>query len=76
MLSLAAFIYLVVIPIWSAAAIIVRWIEAWGAKPASEGSGYLATPDEIAHVIVFVASANASYMTGASIPADGGMLAA
>src|SRR5579863_7325184 len=35
----------------------------------------LATPDEIAHVIVFVASADASYMTGASIPVDGGMLA-
>ena len=35
----------------------------------------LATPEEIAHVIVFVASANASYMSGASIPVDGGMLA-
>jgi NAD(P)-dependent dehydrogenase (short-subunit alcohol dehydrogenase family) len=35
----------------------------------------LATPEEIAHVIVFVASANASYMTGSSIPVDGGMLA-
>jgi NAD(P)-dependent dehydrogenase (short-subunit alcohol dehydrogenase family) len=35
----------------------------------------LATPEEIAHVIVFVASANASYMTGASIPVDGRMLA-
>src|ERR1700681_2973858 len=35
----------------------------------------LATPEEIAHVIVFVASANASYMTGASIQVDGGMLA-
>ena len=35
----------------------------------------LAKPDEIASVIVFVASANASYMTGASIPVDGGMLA-
>jgi len=35
----------------------------------------LATPDEIAHVIAFVASADASYMTGASIPVDGGMLA-
>ena len=35
----------------------------------------LATPEEIAHVIAFVASTNASYMTGASIPVDGGMLA-
>jgi len=35
----------------------------------------LATPEEIAHVIAFVASARASYMTGASIPVDGGMLA-
>src|SRR2546425_3905586 len=35
----------------------------------------LATQKEIAHVIAFVASANASYMTGASIPVDGGMLA-
>jgi NAD(P)-dependent dehydrogenase (short-subunit alcohol dehydrogenase family) len=35
----------------------------------------LARPEEIAQVIAFVASANASYMTGASIPVDGGMLA-
>src|SRR5947209_1034052 len=35
----------------------------------------LATPEEIAHVIAFVASTNASYMTGALIPVDGGMLA-
>jgi len=35
----------------------------------------LAAPDEIAHVIAFVASADASYMTGASIPVDGGMIA-
>jgi NAD(P)-dependent dehydrogenase (short-subunit alcohol dehydrogenase family) len=35
----------------------------------------LATPEEIARVIAFVASAHASYMTGASIPVDGGMLA-
>src|SRR5271156_3266558 len=34
-----------------------------------------ATPEEIADVIVFVGSAKASYMTGASIPVDGGMLA-
>jgi NAD(P)-dependent dehydrogenase (short-subunit alcohol dehydrogenase family) len=35
-----------------------------------------AAPEEIAHVIAFVASANVSYMTGASIPVDGGMIAA
>ena len=35
----------------------------------------LARPEAIAHVIVFLASAKASYMTGASIPVDGGMLA-
>ena len=36
---------------------------------------HLAAPEEIADVIAFVASANASYMTGASIPVDGGMIA-
>jgi NAD(P)-dependent dehydrogenase (short-subunit alcohol dehydrogenase family) len=35
----------------------------------------LAAPDEIAHVIVFVASKKASYMTGASVAVDGGMIA-
>lgn len=35
----------------------------------------LAAPEEIAQVIAFVASANASYMTGVSIPVDGGMIA-
>jgi NAD(P)-dependent dehydrogenase (short-subunit alcohol dehydrogenase family) len=35
----------------------------------------LATSEEIAHVIAFVASKNASYMTGSSIPVDGGMIA-
>jgi NAD(P)-dependent dehydrogenase (short-subunit alcohol dehydrogenase family) len=44
-------------------------------KNASRSSRRLATPEEIAHVIVFVASAEASYMTGASIAVDGGMLA-
>jgi NAD(P)-dependent dehydrogenase (short-subunit alcohol dehydrogenase family) len=35
----------------------------------------LATPEEIARVIAFVGSANASYMTGSSIAVDGGKLA-
>ena len=35
----------------------------------------LGTPEEIARVIGFVASADASYMTGASVPVDGGMIA-
>jgi len=35
----------------------------------------LATPEEVANVIVFVASNRASYMTGASVPVDGGILA-
>jgi NAD(P)-dependent dehydrogenase (short-subunit alcohol dehydrogenase family) len=35
----------------------------------------MATPEEIAQVIAFVGSAKASYMTGASIPVDGGMIA-
>jgi NAD(P)-dependent dehydrogenase (short-subunit alcohol dehydrogenase family) len=33
----------------------------------------LATPEEIAQVIAFVASSDASYMTGASVPVDGAM---
>jgi NAD(P)-dependent dehydrogenase (short-subunit alcohol dehydrogenase family) len=35
----------------------------------------LGTPEEIARVIAFVSSPDASYMTGASIPVDGGMIA-
>jgi NAD(P)-dependent dehydrogenase (short-subunit alcohol dehydrogenase family) len=35
----------------------------------------LGTPDEVAAVIVFLASDDASYLTGAAIPVDGGSLA-
>jgi NAD(P)-dependent dehydrogenase (short-subunit alcohol dehydrogenase family) len=36
----------------------------------------LAAPEEIAQVIAFVTSENASYMTGASVPVDGEMITA
>lgn len=35
--------------------------------------GRMATPDEIAGVVAFLASADAAYITGALIPVDGGM---
>ena len=34
--------------------------------------GYLADPEEVAAVIVFLASDDASYMTGTAVPVDGG----
>jgi NAD(P)-dependent dehydrogenase (short-subunit alcohol dehydrogenase family) len=37
--------------------------------------GRIATPDEIARVVVFLASDDASFMTGAAVPVDGGATA-
>ncbi|MGA2870587.1 MAG: SDR family oxidoreductase, partial [Verrucomicrobiota bacterium] len=35
----------------------------------------LATPAEVANAVVFIASDEASFITGASLPVDGGKLA-
>jgi 3-oxoacyl-[acyl-carrier protein] reductase len=35
--------------------------------------GRIGTPDEIAHLAVFLASSRASYITGTTIQVDGGL---
>lgn len=45
------------------------------AQPASAGSVRTAAPEEIARVILFLASNEASFVNGAALPVDGGWLA-
>jgi NAD(P)-dependent dehydrogenase (short-subunit alcohol dehydrogenase family) len=38
--------------------------------------GRIATPEEVARAILFLASPDASFITGAALPVDGGITAA
>ncbi len=50
----------------------VRVLEAWGRAHPLER---LCQPEEVAEVAAFLLSARASYITGAALPVDGGLLA-
>ncbi len=45
MASLATFIFLVAVPIWGIATILIRWIESWEVPPDIDTS----SPAEISH---------------------------
>ena len=48
-----------------------------GARPENQiPLGRVATPEEFANVVVFLASERASYITGVSVPVDGGWVKA
>jgi NAD(P)-dependent dehydrogenase (short-subunit alcohol dehydrogenase family) len=61
---------------------MLRWSASLGGDPASVLAacdsmhirGKMGQPEEVAHLIVFLASELASFITGAGIPVDGGLL--
>jgi NAD(P)-dependent dehydrogenase (short-subunit alcohol dehydrogenase family) len=59
-----------------------RILEAWFQDPAVEDHvmglhpiGRIANPDEVARVVLFLASAESSFMVGCGVPVDGGVTA-
>jgi NAD(P)-dependent dehydrogenase (short-subunit alcohol dehydrogenase family) len=47
--------------------------QAWQAVAKANPMSRLAEPDEVASVIVFLLSGEASHLTGALLPVDGGL---
>lgn len=59
-----------------------RLLEAWFQDPAVEGHvmglhpvGRIADPEEVARVVLFLASPESSFMVGCAVPVDGGVTA-
>ena len=71
-----------VCPGWTMTALVQEWFDRQPDPTAAERSvvavhplGRIATPQEIANVVAFVASDEASFMTGVAILVDGGLSA-
>lgn len=69
-------------PGWTRTHLVQEWMELQPDPKAAEASVFavhplrrIATPDEIANVIAFLASDEASFMTGAAVMVDGGLSA-
>lgn len=52
-----------------------NWDEAASLWAAKHPMGRIATPEEVARVVLFLASDDASFITGAAVPVDGGITA-
>ncbi len=69
-----------VLPGWTRTRLVDEWFAmqpdpeaAEAARPRRASVGRIASPQEIASVVAFVASDDASAMTGASVPVDCGL---
>ncbi len=54
MASIAEFIFLNAIPIWSGAALIVKWIESWDVDMSFGADATASSPEEMARRIAFL----------------------